>query len=81
MPELSDDRLVCYLRFVDEQLPEVFVIPSVAWTMPNEVLVDRKYDKPGQKSKPEWGINLSKKNYNLLSSYRAEIKLKEILGK
>lgn len=77
MPELSEDRLVCYLHFIDGELPDVFVIPATAWKNPNAVLVDRKYDKPGQKSEPEWGINISKKNYNLLDEYKAECWLKE----
>lgn len=72
MPELSEDRLVCYLHFVDGKLPDVFVIPATAWKNPNAVLVDRKYDKPGQKSEPEWGINISKKNYDLLAEYKAD---------
>ena len=72
MKELSDDRLVCYLNFVDGQLPDVFVIPASAWKVPNAVLVDREYNKPDQKSKPEWGINNSKKNYSLLDVYKAE---------
>ncbi len=77
MPELLEDRLVCYLHFIDGQLPDVFVIPAIAWKNPNAVLVDRKYDKPGQKSEPEWGINISKKNYNLLDEYKADCWLKE----
>ena len=77
MPKLSEDRLVCYLHFVDGQLPDVFVIPAIAWNTPNAVLVDRKYDKPDQKSEPEWGINISKKNYNLLDEYKADRWLKE----
>lgn len=77
MPELSENRLVCYLHFIDGQLPDVFVIPAIAWSTPNAVLVDRKYDKPGQKSEPEWGINISKKNYHLLDEYKADRWLKE----
>ena len=46
MPKLSEDRLVCYLHFIDGQLPDVFVIPATAWNTPNAVLVDRKYDNP-----------------------------------
>ena len=34
--------------------------------------VSRDYDKPEQKSKPEWGINYSLKNAPLLEPYRAE---------
>ena len=30
------------------------------------MLVDRNYDKPGQKSKTEWGINYSKKNVDMI---------------
>ena len=81
MPVLTTHRLVCHIHFIDGQLPDVFVIPATAWAEPNEVLVDRNYDKPGQTSKPEWGISLSKKNYSLLDSYKADIKLKEIISK
>ena len=81
MPELSEDRLVCYLHFIDGHLPDVFVRPATAWNNPNAVLVDRKYDKPGQKSEPEWGINISKKNYNLLDEYKADCWLKEMGNK
>ena len=77
MPELSKNRLVCYLHFVDGKLPDIFVIPATAWETPNAVFVDRKYDKPGQKSDPEWGINISKKNYTILSEYIADCWFKE----
>ncbi len=77
MPKLSEDRLVCYLHFIDGKLPDVFVIPAKAWEKPNAVLVDRKYDKPGQKSNPEWGINISRKNYDLISKYNADNWLRE----
>lgn len=78
MPELSDGRLVCYLHFLEGKLPDIFVIPASAWNNPNAVLVDRKYDKPGQKSSPEWGINISRKNYSLLDSYKSENWFKNI---
>ena len=81
MPVLTSHRLVCHLHFIDGQLPDVFVIPATAWAEPNAVLVERNYDKPGQTSEPEWGISLSKKNYRFLEPYKADIKLKEILGK
>ena len=31
MPELSDERLICFLHFIDGKLPDVFVIPASAW--------------------------------------------------
>ena len=65
-------RLVCFLRFVDGQLPDVYVIPATAWQNLNAALVYRKYDKPGQSNKPEWGISCANKNLPLLEPFRAE---------
>ena len=70
--KMDDRHLVCFLHFDDGEMPEVYVIPITAWKTPNAVLVDRKYDKPKQKSKPEWGINYSKKNKYLLDPYKIE---------
>lgn len=69
---IDDRHLVCFLHFVEDSLPNIYVIPASVWKTPNAVFVDRNYDKPGQKSKPEWGINLSKKNMVLLEPYKAE---------
>ena len=66
---LSPQRLVCLLLFEDGTLPACYVIPSRVWKAPNALFVDRNYDKPGQCSKPEWGLNLSKKNLPLLEPY------------
>lgn len=70
--EISSTRLVFLLRFTDGNLPDCYVVPATAWDTPNTLLVDRNYEKPGQTSKPEWGINLSKKNLPLLELYREE---------
>ena len=69
---LSPARLVYLLLFSNGTLPDCYVIPSQTWKDPNALFVDRNYDKPGQKSDPEWGINLSKKNLPLLEPYREE---------
>lgn len=68
----SPARLVYLLLFSNGALPECYVIPSRTWNNPNTLFVERNYDKPGQKSVPEWGINLSKKNLPFLESYREE---------
>ena len=65
-------RLVCFLKFVDGRLPDVYVIPATAWQNLNEALLYRKYDKPGQSNKKEWGISCANKNLPLLEKYRAE---------
>lgn len=69
---VSDNFLICYMRFTDDNLPDVFVFPATVWNSPNALFVDRPYDKPGQKSKPEYGISYNKKNAPLLKKYRAE---------
>ena len=72
MSNTDKNRLVCLLRFVDMNLPEVYVIPAVAWQKPNAVLVDRDYEG-STKSKPEWGIQYSQKNKHLLEPYLASM--------
>ena len=68
--ELPANRLVCLLRFEDGKLPEVYIIPAKAWEKPNDLLKDKDYD--GLKSKPAWGINVSRKNLDLLKEYEIE---------
>ena len=58
--------------FTEGQEPKVFLIPSVAWLAPNTIFVDRNYDAQGQTSKPEWGLNVSKRNMPALSQYSFE---------
>ena len=72
MPMLTKSRLVCYVRLIDGKMPEIFIIPSTVWNNLNEVFVYRKYDKAGQTSKPEWGINISQKNFSILEQYKAD---------
>lgn len=69
---MDDKHLVCVLHFIQGQLPKVYIIPATAWKSPNSALVDHPYGKNGQKSKPEWGISLAKKNLPLLEQYKAE---------
>lgn len=68
----APNRLVFLLLFEDGKLPECYIIPSLAWNTPGPLLVSRDYGGEGQTSKPEWGINLSRKNMPLLMKFRAE---------
>jgi hypothetical protein len=52
------------------QPPELYLIPSLVWEKPDAVFVSRDY--VGLKSKPEWGLNLSKKHLSMLDPYRFE---------
>ncbi|MGE7091100.1 DUF4365 domain-containing protein [Lysinibacillus sp. NPDC048646] len=61
------------------EMPDVFLIPAQVWEVPNEIFVDRNYDKPEQTSKPEWGINISKKNYSILEIFKFEDSIQDFL--
>ncbi len=69
---LDENRLICFLHFTNGEFPEIYIIPAIEWKNLNSLLVEHNYDKPEQKSKPEWGINYSKKNLPLLDRYKAE---------
>jgi hypothetical protein len=56
--------------FVESEMPHLFLIPSNDWEQPNNLLVSRDYE--GLKSSPEWGLNLSHKNNELLNQYLFE---------
>ncbi|MDN4066650.1 hypothetical protein QYF50_01985 [Paenibacillus vini] len=67
------------LIFKEGKMPDFFLIPSEAWKVPNDIFVDRDYDKPGQTSKPEYGINISNKNYDILEIFNFEDTIKDFL--
>lgn len=78
--DISQDHLyLMVLIFYSGQLPDVFLIPAKVWRTPNNVFVDRNYDKPGQKSVPEYGIHISKKNYEVLEKFKFEDVITELL--
>lgn len=61
---LDDSRLVAVALFGDSHQPELFLIAMTVWRDPDGFFVDRNYE--GKRSKPEWGINLSKSNMHRL---------------
>lgn len=75
----NKDLYLILLVFKSGKLPDIFLIPSEAWKECNEVFVDRKYDKPGQKSSPEYGINISQKNHDILEIFKFEKRIKEFI--
>ena len=68
--ELRDNLFAAAVIFIDDELPKLFLIQSTAWQQVNALFVSRDYEL--KKSKPEWGLNISRKNYDLLTSYSFE---------
>lgn len=73
----KENYFVCLIRFVQNEEPLVYLIPSSAWNNPDGVLLVSR-DYPGGKSEPEFGVNVTKKSMPLLEKYEittATIKL------
>ena len=68
--KLRRNLLAVVAIFVENEPPHLFMIPATAWQKPNALLVDRDY--AGKKSKPEWGLNSSQKNRQLLNQFSLE---------
>ena len=60
------------------QPPELYLIPSAVWKEGSAIFVSRDYE--GLKSKPEWGLNISKKNLALLEPYCFATTIETIVG-
>ena len=56
-----------FVHFIGEDQKKLYLIPSIEWLEPNNLLVYREYK--GLKSAPEFGINLSKVNLPLLNEF------------
>jgi hypothetical protein len=69
--ELRENLYAAIVILEDGEMPKLFLIPATAWCNPNSIFVNRTYEPPA-KSKPEWGLNLSAKNQQLLNEYSFE---------
>ena len=68
--ELKPNLISAVVIFRNSEPPHLFLIPALEWLKPNALLRDRDYE--GKQSDPEWGINVSKKNWPLLEQYAFE---------
>lgn len=73
---LSPNRLLCYVRFTNEDSDplKVYIIPFEVWNEPKGMFVYH-----GNYKKPEYGMNCSEKNMGQLEPYRSEVKLPYLL--
>ncbi|MEA4926627.1 MAG: DUF4365 domain-containing protein [Syntrophomonadaceae bacterium] len=66
--ELRDNLYAVIVLFdKDGKAPNLYLIPSKAWEKPNDLFRDREYKD--KKSKPEWGLNISRRNLPILQQY------------
>ena len=75
---LRPNLLLALTLFEDGVAPDQYVIPASRWAEPNALFVDREYE--GGISKPEYGLNLSRKRLPELASFRIEHAAVNIFG-
>jgi hypothetical protein len=73
---LRENLLVAVALFKNGELPNLYLIPATKWQQPDALFVDRDYE--GLKSKPEWGLNLSRRNLELLEQYKFDRTIEQI---
>ena len=78
--ELSPTMYAAVAILAKGGLPDLYLIPSLAWKQPNQLFVERNYEGEGQISQPEWGMNVSKKNRLLLDAYRFDKTIRALTG-
>lgn len=77
--DLSNKALYLVLMiFEDNKLPNIYLISTDAWNNENNMFIIRNFDK-GQKSKPEYGVNIANSNKELLEKYRFECIIKDFM--
>ena len=69
--DINDESMFLFLLLLsDGEHPTAYIIPASTWVQESKVFVHRTYE--GKKSKPEYGINISKKNLEVLDKYKLE---------
>jgi hypothetical protein len=76
--KLRENLFMALVLIENNAPPATYLIPSTAWLVPNLVFKDRDFGE-GKKSKPEWGINLSKRNLPLLEQFQILTQIQTIL--
>ena len=67
--DIEDKNLfLVLLLLADGEYPDVYLVPTSAWHQESKVFVFHGYE--GKKSKPEYGVNVSKKNMAELEKYK-----------
>ena len=74
--ELRKNVYVALGLLFEGEAPRLYLIPAKVWRNPSQPFVDRTYD--GLKSKPEWGINVSRKHMHIIERYAFETTIARI---
>jgi hypothetical protein len=64
---LDEDRFAAVVILDNRKPPALYLIPSLAWHAPDDVL--RDLPNPGGQTPPEWRFNISRKNNEALMAH------------
>lgn len=76
--DLQDESMLGLVLFIEGRKPELFLIPSLRWATPDTVFCDRPYGGK-LKSKPEWGLTISRKALPKLDEFRFEAIIQRLM--
>ncbi len=74
---LKNNLFLALVVLKNNHTPTIYLIPASEWNSPTELLKSRDYIGSA-KSKPDWGINISRKNTTLLTKYEISKVVAEI---
>jgi len=75
--DLRANLFAAVIIFLPMKMPQTYLLPALAWQSPDLLLVSHDYI--GKKSKPEWGLNLSSKNLDILQKYNFDKTISTLL--
>ena len=65
-----DNLIAAIVICIENEEPNLFLIPSISWKTPNKFLVSK--DPENGETEAEWGLNLTKETCNRLEPYLPE---------
>ncbi len=75
--DIEDDSLfIAIILFYEDGISKIFLIPVAELANENNLFRNRNYLK--MKSSPEWGLNVTDKNMDILSKFQLSIMLKKL---
>jgi hypothetical protein len=75
---IHPNRFLAYVYFVGDEAPTIYLIPSTAWRIPDDLFVSHDYE--GKRSAPEYGLSLTPRKLLRLEPYRLEQVLPDLVA-
>ena len=77
--EIRENLFGAVVIFINAKTPKLFLFRSTLWLTPNKLLVSHNYK--GKQSKPEWGLNISRRNWALLEPHAFQRVVRKLLDR